>query len=90
MREGIRGKVDERVRSGGEMRPGEGKVGEKCCRSGLRQRRLQMCQQGRRGVIIRPVARHNGKEATICQLCPARKMSPASVTSHLDRWLLVE
>lgn len=77
MREGIRVKVDERVRSGGEMRPGEGKVGEKCCRSGLRQRRLQMCQQGRRGVIIRPVARHNGKEATICQLCPAWKMSPA-------------
>lgn len=90
MREGIRGKVDERVRSGGEMRPGEGKVGEKCCRSGLRQRRLRICRQGRRVVIIRPVTRHNGKEPAICQLRPAPKMSPASVTSHLDRWLVVE
>lgn len=39
--------------------------------------------------IIRPVTRHNGKETTICQLRPAPKMSPASVTSHLDRWLVV-
>lgn len=41
-------------------------------------------------VIIRPVARHNGKEPTICQLRPAPKMSPASVTSHLDRQFVVE
>lgn len=49
---GIRGKVDERVRRGGEMRPGESGVGEKCCRSGLRQKRLQICrqQERRRGV----------------------------------------
>lgn len=40
--------------------------------------------------IIRPDTRHNGKETTICQLRPAPKMSPASVTSHLGRRLVVQ
>lgn len=46
---GIRSKVDKRLRSGGEMRPGEGKVGEEHCRSGLRWRRLQNMPAGEEG-----------------------------------------
>lgn len=46
---GIRGKVDKRLRSGGEMRLGEGKVGEQCCRSGFRQGRLQNTPAGEDG-----------------------------------------
>ncbi len=45
---------------------------------------------GEGAVIIRPVTQHNGKEPAIYQLRPAQNMSPASVTSHLDQWLVVE
>lgn len=38
---------------------------------------------GKEGVVIIRQT-HNGKEATIRQLRPTPKMSPASVTSHLD------
>lgn len=46
---GIRSKVDKRLRSGGEMRPGEEKVREEHCRSGLRRRRLQNMPAGEEG-----------------------------------------
>lgn len=41
--------MDKRIRSGGEMRPEEGKVGEERCRSGLRRRRLQNMPAGEEG-----------------------------------------
>lgn len=87
---GIRGKVDERVRRrGGEMRQERGKWSRReVLQKWIKAEEAADMPAGEGILIIRPVTQHNGKETTICQLRPAPKMSPASVTSHLDRWLV--